>query len=63
MAKGCFLCWNPLEDPAIHWMGSTGDIYLHPACVIELAIRMFRDVHEVECTMGLRMEAKARDVP
>ncbi len=37
----CFYC---------HWSGSTGSICLHPTCVIELTIRLYRDVHEIECS-------------
>ena len=50
----CFFCfevltlWGDTRTPIIHWAGATGDIYLHPDCVLQLAIRMFRDVHEVQ---------------
>lgn len=55
--KGCFLCWKPLSAPTIHWMGSNGSIFLHPHCVLDLAVRMFRDLHEVETKYGLRLTA------
>jgi hypothetical protein len=46
----CFYCYETIhEDPAVHWMGSTGNIYLHPPCMTRLAVRLFRDVHETEC--------------
>jgi hypothetical protein len=48
----CFYCWGPLDNPAIEWSGSTGFICLHPGCVVELAIRLVRDVHEVESRTG-----------
>ena len=44
----CFLCTKPLITPVVHWMGLTGNIYLHPDCVLRLAVRMFRDVHEIQ---------------
>ncbi len=44
----CFYCGRPLSFPFILWMG-TSDLALHPHCVVELSIRLFRDVHEVEC--------------
>jgi hypothetical protein len=44
----CFFCGEALTDPALHWMGATADIYLHPACWPRLATRLFRDLHEVE---------------
>ena len=43
----CFLCGELLHDPAVCWLGSTGAIYLHADCVPDLAIKMFRDVHEL----------------
>jgi hypothetical protein len=46
--EACFLCGSTLSDPAVHWMGSTGSIFLHPACVLALSVRLFRDVHEIE---------------
>jgi hypothetical protein len=45
----CFYCGASLRDPAVHWMGATGDVYLHPPCVVELSIRLFRDLHELRC--------------
>ena len=45
---GCFYCYRPLEDPAIYWAGSSGEIYLHPPCVLALGIRLARDCHEVD---------------
>lgn len=45
----CFLCSKPLRDPAVHWMGATAEIFLHPECVKDLAVRLFCDLHEIEC--------------
>jgi hypothetical protein len=44
----CFFCGEALADPALHWMGVTADVYLHPACWPRLATRLFRDLHELE---------------
>ena len=46
----CFYCHKPLTSPCVHWMGSGFDLYCHPACVVELTIRLLRDVHEIECS-------------
>ena len=52
----CFYCHEPVSAPALYWMGSAPReedhaslLVLHPACTVELAIRLFRDVHEIEC--------------
>lgn len=44
----CFYCETALGDPAVHWHGPTGSIYLHPACVFPLFVRLARDLHELE---------------
>lgn len=46
----CFYCANPLTTPAVAWHGAGEPLYLHPPCVVEFAIRLFRDVHEIERT-------------
>jgi hypothetical protein len=67
LGQPCFYCYNPCTDPVVHWSGSTGAIYLHPACVSALFIRLGRDVHEAECPAyyrqvreGLRLLAERR---
>lgn len=52
----CFYCYGATEDPAIIWAGSTGEIFLHPACAAELTIRLIRDVYELECATNLRLQ-------
>lgn len=47
VGQRCFLCGKNLRDPAVYWMGATGEIYLHADCVPDLAVRMFRDVHAI----------------
>jgi hypothetical protein len=51
----CFFCDEPTEDPAIVWFGATGEIFLHAACTAELAVRLFRDLHELEHRSGGRL--------
>jgi hypothetical protein len=48
VGRECLYCSGALSDPAVYWMGHGGEVYLHPACVTALAVRLFRDVHEVE---------------
>jgi len=48
--KNCFYCYKKFSGAAIFWLGSDGDLWLHPDCVLKLAVRMFRDVHEAEIT-------------
>jgi hypothetical protein len=47
VGQECFLCGGGLHDPAVFWMGATAEVYFHPDCVVDLAVRMFRDVHEI----------------
>lgn len=47
----CFYCGHTIRDVGIMWMGVGGEVYLHPPCVVELTIRLFRDVHEYECNV------------
>lgn len=48
----CFYCGDTIRDVGIMWMGLTGHVYLHPPCVVELTIRLLRDVHEYECNVA-----------
>jgi hypothetical protein len=43
----CFYCGELLSDPAVHWSGFTAEVYLHPQCVVALAVRLGRDLHEL----------------
>ena len=56
----CFYCGDALDSLSIQWEGWTpranngatfrgNEIILHPGCVVELTIRLLRDVHEWEC--------------
>jgi hypothetical protein len=49
LGRVCFYCNKPLIDPSVYWLGATGEIYLHPSCVLDLFVRLARDVHEAEC--------------
>jgi hypothetical protein len=44
----CFYCGESTTDPALHWAGATGDVYVHPACWPRWNARMWRDYHELE---------------
>jgi hypothetical protein len=70
LEQPCFYCGNACADPAVHWHGSTGAIYLHPACVWALFVRLARDIHETECPAyyrqvraGLRLLEERRRSP
>ena len=49
-AQSCFYCGQSFDKVAIMWDGIGDSIWLHSDCFIKLAIRMFRDVHELEIT-------------
>ncbi len=50
----CFYCYEPLRLPFVYWDGCPlgddegGLVAFHPGCVMELSIRLFHDVHQVE---------------
>lgn len=58
----CFFCGQPIRAIAIFWQGCPpegiergmegGELWLHPPCVVNLTIRLYRDVHEVQQKMG-----------
>ena len=48
VVQDCFYRHNPLSDPAMHWAGSTGSIYVHSNCFGPWVIRWARDQHEIE---------------
>ncbi len=58
----CFYCGNPTQDPAIVWSGFGDEMFLHPTCCVELAIRVLRDVHELEGKTHSRLVLQ-RDSP
>lgn len=45
----CFYCYKLVTTPAVLWAGEGGRIFLHAGCAVDLAIRILRDVHEIEC--------------
>ena len=49
----CFLCGERVCPPLIEWSGCGATIALHPACAVDLTIRLMRDVHALECHDGL----------
>ena len=55
VGQPCFYCEVLIvTDPAVHWHGAIVSIYLHPACVFPLFIRLARDLHELERPDGYR---------
>lgn len=51
----CFYCHQPTVDPAVVWSGATSEIYLHPRCVVEFTIRLYRDLHQLERATGRKV--------
>ncbi len=51
VGEDCFYCGRIIEaDPVIEWRGFADFRFLlHPCCLVELTIRLFRDLHELEC--------------
>jgi hypothetical protein len=45
----CFFCYRPLTRPFVLWSGASGYLSLHPACVLNLFLRLARDVWELQC--------------
>jgi hypothetical protein len=37
------------RDPAITWCGFGGQMFLRPACVVPLFVRLCRDLHGLDC--------------
>lgn len=49
MVNRCLFCGKNLNPPVIHWEGANGQaIYMHPKCCHKLAIRIARDLWELE---------------
>jgi len=53
VGRRCFYCGRPVQPPGVYWHGFGDEdvpwIVLHPGCVIDLFVRLARDVHEIEC--------------
>lgn len=52
IGQDCFYCYGPVYTPGVLWMGSTSEVVLHPPCVLELFLRLSRDVLEIEQKTG-----------
>lgn len=56
--RHCYYCGGPLDAFFIEWRGHRSGskvlhvIPLHPACTVDLCVRLLRDVHEYECLYG-----------
>jgi hypothetical protein len=47
--RDCFYCHQPLTSPFVIWV-AIETLALHPGCVVELSIRLLRDVWQIETT-------------
>ena len=59
----CFYCGSPVVSTrGVYWMGSPKayTIVLHPACTVNLTIRLLRDVHAIQCIEGTRTAMATR---
>ena len=54
----CFYCYQTLTSPFVLWMGGEA-LALHPGCVVELSIRLLRDVWQIEHTTGAYITSRA----
>jgi hypothetical protein len=46
----CFYCSHSvIGGKFVQWDGSNAIIVLHPQCVIDLTLRMGKDVHKIQC--------------
>lgn len=53
VGRDCYYCGHPVEPPAVAWIGfGSEELVLHPDCVLDLFVRLARDVWEIECTTG-----------
>lgn len=63
----CFFCGDRLFPPFVHWYGmpvtngSQPVIALHPPCLVELAIRMLRDVQQIKSASGEKVTRDPRE--
>jgi hypothetical protein len=52
IGRPCFYCGQPVSAPAVYWRGCADHddpwLLLHAGCVLELFVRLARDVHEIE---------------
>lgn len=45
----CYLCGQKITYPSVLWMGHECQfIVLHPACVLDLFVRLARDLHQLK---------------
>jgi hypothetical protein len=51
----CFFCGEATTDPCVMWSGFSDDVFLHPECAVELAMRLLRDVRALEHRSGYRL--------
>lgn len=52
LGQDCFYCAQPVHQAGVMWAGTPSELVLHAACVIELFLRLGRDVWQIECDTG-----------
>jgi hypothetical protein len=57
----CFYCYRPVYPPGVMWSGAAGELVLHPACVLDLFLRLGRDVWDVERRIGAYLALPGAD--
>ena len=49
----CFYCGETISEDGVFWMGhGQAQLYLHEQCCLNLVVRLFRDVHELQISRG-----------
>ena len=52
-ASCCFYCGEVISDDGVTWIGYSGfDLTLHEQCCLNLVVRLFRDIHELQIARG-----------
>lgn len=49
----CTFCSSRLSFPFVYWMANGVDITLHPVCVLDWSLRLYRDVLEIKRDLKL----------
>ncbi len=61
VGEPCFFCGKEADSPMVYWAGQTSSLQgpvlvLHPGCAVDLTVRLYRDVHEVQQTLEGHIE-------
>lgn len=57
----CTFCSGRLSFPFVYWMANGIDLTLHPVCVLDWSLRMYRDVLEIKRELGLILKYQLGD--